>query len=108
VRRYKYLKRPLIHLDQIDISLALETYTYNPDANMASSWREISGGVMGHALRSPALLSAAIFLVIAAFVRYLITRSKRLNLPIVDLPGAKLDREKMIEASAKVSCTMQN
>ena len=62
----------------------------------------LTADVKAGALRSPALLSAVTFLVVAYLIRYLIKRSPGLDLPVVqqkDVYGPK----ELLEASRKVS-----
>jgi hypothetical protein len=60
------------------------------------------------ALRSPAFLSAAAFLVVVCLIRYLIKRPPRLNLPIVDRKGMSYGSKELLEASRKVSVIQIN
>lgn len=52
-------------------------------------------------LRSPALLSASILLIIAYSIHLLLTRPKKLNLPIVGKPGEKSWKDALIEGNRK-------
>jgi len=56
------------------------------------------------AMNSPLLLSAVSFLLVAQFIRYLLNRPKRLDLPIVGSPDTKEEdwQEVLIKGSLKV------
>ncbi|KAF4633486.1 hypothetical protein G7Y89_g4629 [Cudoniella acicularis] len=53
------------------------------------------------AIKSPLILSAVSFLVVAAFVRYLLSRPKRLDLPVVGSPDTKNWQKELIKGTLK-------
>ncbi|KAJ5039047.1 uncharacterized protein L3040_006718 [Drepanopeziza brunnea f. sp. 'multigermtubi'] len=53
------------------------------------------------AFNSPLLLSAAGFLIIVSVVRFLLARAKKLDLPVVVVPGAGDQRQALIEGSER-------
>ncbi|TVY42926.1 Cytochrome P450 monooygenase [Lachnellula subtilissima] len=53
------------------------------------------------AMRSPLILSVMSFLIVAAFVRYLLNRPKRLNLPLVGSPESDDWAKDLIEGTIK-------
>lgn len=55
------------------------------------------------AMRSPVLLSVGSFLILAAFIRYLLNRPKRLNLPLVGSPESNDWTKTLIEGTIKVN-----
>jgi len=57
------------------------------------------------AMRSPLILSVISFLILAAFVRYLLNRPKRLNLPLVGSPESDDWAKDLIEGTIKVKTT---
>ena len=59
-------------------------------------------GLLGSAFGSPLLLSAAGLLVVASFIRFLLIRPKKLDLPIVEIPDSKDQREALEVGIAQV------
>src|SRR5204862_6055816 len=62
----------------------------------------LTPNVKAFALRSPAFLITATFLLVAYLIRYLIKCSRGLNLPVVERKGVYGPKE-LLEASRKVS-----
>lgn len=61
----------------------------------------VSAGLKQFVLGSPLLLSAGAFLVVLSFIRFLMNRPKRLDLPIVGEPDDADHLKAMIEGTAK-------
>jgi len=55
--------------------------------------------MIDYALKSPALLSALAFVVVALWVRYLIIRPKSLNFPVLEVGGLETYRSALLEAT---------
>lgn len=72
---------------------------------MATQSKIVSANLNEFAFESHFLLSAAAFLVVVSFIRFLLNRPKKLDLPIVGEAGETDHREALIEGTAKVSVT---
>jgi hypothetical protein len=68
---------------------------------MAIHSKLASTDLMGFALGSPLFLGAATLLIII-FIRFLLNRPKKLNLPIVGEPREKDYREALVEGTKRV------
>jgi len=75
---------------------------------MAAQSKTFSTNLKDVALGSPLLLSAAAFLVVFSFIRFLLNCSKRLDLPIVGNLHEKDRCKALIEGTAKVSFHLQS
>ncbi|XMA20152.1 hypothetical protein WAI453_012943 [Rhynchosporium graminicola] len=58
-------------------------------------------GISAIAFRSPLILSAAGLLLVASFIRFLLSRPKKLDLPIVEVPGSSDQREALLQGTAQ-------
>jgi hypothetical protein len=72
---------------------------------MAIQSKMVSADLQQFVLGSPLLLSASAFLVVLSFIRFLMNRPKRLDLPIVGEPDDADHLKAMIEGTAKVRLT---
>lgn len=60
-------------------------------------------GIMSSAFSSPLLLSVAGVLVVVSFIRFLLHRPERLDIPIIEIPGSRDQREALVQGTARVS-----
>lgn len=67
---------------------------------MASQSKLASGDLIGFALGSPLLLSGATLLIIISFIRFLLNRPKKLDLPVFGA-GGKDQRQTLVEGTLK-------
>ncbi|KAK0121886.1 hypothetical protein ONS95_010164 [Cadophora gregata] len=58
-------------------------------------------GLMNSAFSSPILLSAAGLLVVVSFIRILLNRPKKLDLPVVEIPDSSDQREALLQGTAR-------
>ena len=72
---------------------------------MALQSKMVSADLRQFVLGSPLLLSAGAFLVVLSFIRFLVNRPKRFDLPIVGEPDDADYLKAMIEGTAKVRLT---
>ncbi|TVY46813.1 Cytochrome P450 monooygenase [Lachnellula occidentalis] len=63
------------------------------------AYTAVSKDFKDFAMRSPLVLSVVSFLIVAAFVRYLLNRPKRLNLPLVGSPASNDWAKDLIEGT---------
>lgn len=68
---------------------------------MTSQSKLASSNPIRFALGSPLLLSGATLLIVISFIRFLITRPKKLDLPVVGTNG-KDQRQALVEGTLKV------
>lgn len=59
-------------------------------------------GLLGSAFGSPLFLRAAGLLVVASFIRFLLIRPKKLDLPVVETPDSNDQREALVLGTAQV------
>lgn len=69
---------------------------------MTSQPTLVPKGLLGSAFGSPLLLSAAGLLVVASFIRFLLIRPKKLDLPVVEIPESNDQREALVLGTAQV------
>ncbi|CZS93324.1 related to cytochrome P450 monooxygenase (lovA) [Rhynchosporium agropyri] len=58
-------------------------------------------GISAITFRSPLILGAAGLLLVASFIRFLLSRPKKLDLPIVEVPGSSDQREALLQGTAQ-------
>ncbi|KAH9219807.1 cytochrome P450 [Leptodontidium sp. 2 PMI_412] len=56
---------------------------------------------MSSAFSSPLLLSVAGVLVVVSFIRFLLHRPERLDIPIIEIPGSRDQREALVQGTAR-------
>jgi hypothetical protein len=94
----------LVTLILDDVSIPY--YHYIPTEHGSNCYTMTSAAALNDfkafAMRSPLILSVVSFLVVTAFIRYLLNRPRRLNLPVVGSPNSKNWPKDMVQGTMKV------